>query len=304
MPARIPQPDTQDLRLLRLFASVVEHGGFTAAQIELGVSQSWISTRMAALETRLGMRLCHRGRAGFALTEDGRRVYEAAQRLLSAAEAFRADVTAAHGRLAGELRLGMVDNMINNLACRVPAALGRLRAASAEVVLSLHVAAPNELERMLVDGRLDTAIGAFHRRNPVFAYRRLFTEPQGLFCGRGHPLFDRPEGRLRPRDIEAADGVLRGYVGEPEQARGGLRLKPAAVAWHMEAVAALILSGRFVGHLPIHYAAQWVEAEQMRELMPDRLRHDATFSLVLRRGAQPSAVLRRFVEELGPAARA
>lgn len=301
-PARVPQLDTQDLRLLRVFAAVVQHGGFTAAQIELGVSQSWISTRMAALETRLGLTLCRRGRAGFALTEDGRRAYEAAGRLIAAAEAFRAEVSDARARLSGELRLGAVDNMVGNPACRVPAALGRLRAASDEVVLSLHVAAPNELERLLLDGRLDAAIGAFHRRNPAFAYRRLFTEKQGLFCGAGHPLFARPPETLRPRDIESADGVLRGYVGEPEQARGGLRLRPAAIAWHMEAVATLILSGRFIGHLPIHYAAQWLETGQMRELMPDRLRHDAAFSLVLRRGAQPSAVLRRFTDELLPPA--
>jgi DNA-binding transcriptional LysR family regulator len=294
--SRVPQLDTQDLRLLRVFAAVVEHGGFTAAQIELRVSQSWISTRMAALETRLGLKLCRRGRAGFALTEDGRRVYDAARKLLSATEEFRAEVTAARAQLAGELRLGLVDNMISNPACRLPAALGRLRAASAEVVLSLHVAAPNELERLLVEGRLDAAIGAFHRRNAAFTYRRLFTEPQGLFCGAGHPLF--AAATIRPRDIEAADGVLRGYVGEPEQARGGLRLRQAAVAWHMEAVATLILSGRFLGHLPIHTAAHWVEGGQMRELLPERLRHDAAFALVLRRGVQPSAVLRRFAEEL------
>ncbi len=54
-----------DLRLLRVFAKVVEAGGFSAAQIELNVSQSTISTHMTALEQRLGVRLCERGRAGF-----------------------------------------------------------------------------------------------------------------------------------------------------------------------------------------------------------------------------------------------
>ena len=54
-----------DLRLLRVFAKVVEAGGFSAAQIELNVSQSTISTHMTALEQRLGMRLCERGRSGF-----------------------------------------------------------------------------------------------------------------------------------------------------------------------------------------------------------------------------------------------
>ncbi|MNF94454.1 Bacterial regulatory helix-turn-helix protein, lysR family [compost metagenome] len=41
-----------DLQLLRLFVCVVESGGFSCAQDELGIGQSTISTQMAKLETR------------------------------------------------------------------------------------------------------------------------------------------------------------------------------------------------------------------------------------------------------------
>ena len=65
-----------DLHLLRVFLSVVESGGFSKAQIALNVSQSTISTQMIDLETRLGMRLCRRGRSGFALTEEGHELFK------------------------------------------------------------------------------------------------------------------------------------------------------------------------------------------------------------------------------------
>src|SRR5713226_1536269 len=65
-----------DIRLLKVFAKVVEAGGFSAAQIELNVSQSTISTHMTALEHRLGVRLCQRGRSGFKLTEKGQLIYQ------------------------------------------------------------------------------------------------------------------------------------------------------------------------------------------------------------------------------------
>lgn len=61
-----------DLHLLRLFVTVAEAGGFSAAQGLLGLSQPTISQRMAQLETRLGYRLCSRGKGGFRLTEKGR----------------------------------------------------------------------------------------------------------------------------------------------------------------------------------------------------------------------------------------
>ena len=60
-----------DLHLLRLFVTVVEAGGFSAAQGVLGLSQPSISQQMARLETRLGYRLCSRGKRGFALTDGG-----------------------------------------------------------------------------------------------------------------------------------------------------------------------------------------------------------------------------------------
>ena len=67
-----------DIRLLKVFAKVVEAGGFSAAQIDLNISQSTISTHMTSLEQRLGVRLCERGRSGFHLTERGKLIYQEA----------------------------------------------------------------------------------------------------------------------------------------------------------------------------------------------------------------------------------
>ncbi len=75
-----------DIRLLRIFKTIVECGSFSAAESTLGLSRSAISLHMGDLEKRLGMRLCQRGRAGFALTDEGREVYRATQTLLAALE--------------------------------------------------------------------------------------------------------------------------------------------------------------------------------------------------------------------------
>lgn len=50
-----------DLRLLHIYVTIARCEGFSAAQAHLNMSQSAISSSMAALETRLGYRLCERG---------------------------------------------------------------------------------------------------------------------------------------------------------------------------------------------------------------------------------------------------
>src|SRR5260221_560007 len=69
-----------DLRLIRVFLAIVDAGGVTPAQATLNIGQSTISTQLATLETRLGYRLCERGRGGFPLTARGGQFDHDAQR--------------------------------------------------------------------------------------------------------------------------------------------------------------------------------------------------------------------------------
>lgn len=71
--AVLGQLSDMDLRLLQVFKAVVECGGMSAAELELNIGTSTVSRHMKDLETRLGLTLCRRGRAGFALTADSRR---------------------------------------------------------------------------------------------------------------------------------------------------------------------------------------------------------------------------------------
>ncbi len=121
-----------ELRLLRVFASVVQHGGFSAAQSALGMTQATISTHMRHLEERLALRLCSRGRGGFQLTDEGRLVYEATLELFGSLEKFQSRIGEAQGELSGNLSFGTVDAMITNrdldLQARSPPSMPRRRA--------------------------------------------------------------------------------------------------------------------------------------------------------------------------------
>lgn len=95
----------QDLNDLYFFASVVEHGGFSAAGRSLGVPKSRLSKRIAQLEDRLGVRLLQRTTRRFVVTEVGERFYGHCRAVLEEARAAQEAVDELRAEPRGVVRL-------------------------------------------------------------------------------------------------------------------------------------------------------------------------------------------------------
>ncbi len=285
-----------DLKLLRVFVTIVESGGFSAAQSELTLSQSAISTHMSDLEIRLGMRLCQRGRAGFALTANGQAVFEAAQRLLSAIGVFRADIGQIRGRLAGELTVAVVDATLSNPAWCLPQAIRAFLDKSEDLKVQLKVASPQEIDKGLLDGRIQVGIGVFYRHIPGLNYEFMLNERQGLYCGALHPLFRMDPVRLQ--DVEKANYIGRRYLPDAEMSKFPLKFRNETLAENMEAIASLILTGRFISHLPAHFAHRWVMSGDMVELLPDQLSSNISLETATRADQRRSMIVDTFLSTL------
>lgn len=284
-----------DIRLLKVFAKVVDAGGFSAAQIDLNISQSTISTHMTSLEQRLGMRLCERGRSGFRLTERGQLIYQASQRLFMALEEFRADAGAARNCLTGNLVVGIVDSLITNPACALHRAVAAFHDFAPEVQITIRVTSPAEIERVVLEGSCDLGLGTCGQHSPYLDYENIFEERQVLYCGQGHALFDRHHD-LTMADLKDHQFVRRAYAA-PEQLPG-IKIESTATADLMEGVAAFILSGRYIGFLPMHVAQHWVAQDMLRPLLIDQLGYLNPVYLATRKTEIKKPVLSGFLKEL------
>lgn len=284
-----------DLQLLRLFVSVVENGGFSAAQGELGIGQSTISTQMAKLETRLGFRLCERGKAGFRLTPKGEQVLAATRKLFGAIETFKGEAQGMADKLLGELSVGLSESLDSYVLQRVAGAIGRFRRRNQAVQIELISATPAELERRLLQGQLHLAIGYFSGNQSALDYQALFEEQQSLYCAQGHPLFG--QARVSHADLDACDRVLHPYrfiaADEPWQAGSS-----SARCEQVEGSLAFILSSAHIGYLPQHVAAPWVANGQLRELLPNEAGFSVQFRLARHLGRQPSEAQQAFSDDL------
>ncbi|MFC3653816.1 LysR substrate-binding domain-containing protein [Dyella humi] len=109
----------QDLNDLYFFASVVEHGGFSAAGRALGVPKSRLSKRIAQLEDRLGVRLLQRTTRRFVVTEVGERFYGHCRAVLEEARAAQEAVDELRAEPRGVVRLSCPISVAQTVLARI-----------------------------------------------------------------------------------------------------------------------------------------------------------------------------------------
>jgi len=287
-----------DLRLLRVFRSVVACGGFTAAELELNINRSTISRHIKDLETRLGVTLCRRGRAGFALTAEGEKVHASALRMMSAMETFQHEVDELHQRMTGQLNLAIFDKTATNPDCHISDAFERFDKLAPEVKPEIHVEPINAIERGVMEGRFQLGIIPNHRPSSSLDYYTLFEEQMYLYCAKNHPLFATSSKSLKYSTVQRCRYVGIGYHSPNMETSRQLGQARHATAFDQEAVAHLVLSGRYVGYLPEHYAQVFVDRGVMRPLLPNRFAYLCEFSAIVRHSPPPSRIVQTLLDAL------
>ncbi len=283
-----------DLRLLRVFKTVVDCGGMAAAELELNIGSSTISRHVKDLEVRLGLTLCRRGRGGFALTAEGEQIYAETLRLLASTEAFRVSVDEIHRRMGGQLHVAVFDKTASNPAAHIGQAIASFCERAPDVALNLHVAPINAIERGVIDGQFQVGVIPGHRRSDSLVYDALFDETMLLYCGASHALFGAVDTEMQWTDLAPHRFAGLGYHSPNMEISQQMRLSREATAFDQEAIATLILSGRFLGFLPDHYASDFVRNGQMHALRPALFRYLCQFLAILRRSPEPSRAARVF----------
>ena len=287
-----------DLRLLRAFVAVVESGGFSLATARLNISESTISSHMSDLESRLGMRLCERGRSGFRLTYDGEQVYRSVLELLDHMDRFRDHLAALNSQLGGTLRLGVADAVFTNSSLPIVEWLRKFTSGAPEISLEVRMLDPRGLERGLVEESIHLAIGPQHREIAGLAYVPVGVETNLLYCGHGHSLYEKPDAEITKENLEQGRLISRGYWERFDEAFFTAEDHRATVH-HIEAAVLLIQTGHFIGFLPQHFVANNAIKNDLRPLKPDEIRLDVPFALIYKRSRATDPRVTQFVRLLG-----
>ncbi|MGH4029043.1 LysR family transcriptional regulator [Actinomycetota bacterium Odt1-20B] len=188
-----------NLPQLRAFLAVVDAGGFSAAAVELGMSQSAVSHAVASLERELAGPLVVRA-APVRTTALGERVLPHARMAVSAAGAVERVAADASGAMSGTVRLAATPTVCQGM---VPGLLRHWAEDQPRVTVRVFEGDSAEVEGWLRDGTADAGILVDPPAGPGIqladdAYRALLPGD--------HPLAGEPYVEIR--DLEDDDFLI------------------------------------------------------------------------------------------------
>lgn len=210
-----------ELRTLRYFLAVCEHGTMSRAAEALHVTQPALSRQMASLESELGCELLERHSRSVTPTEKGLYLRRRAQEIVGLTDRTEADFAHGEGIVAGDVRIGAGESVGLGVVARHVRAF---RERYPGVRFHLHSGnAPDLIER-LERGIDDFAVLMSYPDIDRYAHLRLRpTDAWGALMREDDPLAAREA--LAPADLAGAQLVV------PERHARGDRLTGLLATW-------------------------------------------------------------------------
>ncbi len=174
-----------DFKGLRYLTCIARTQNLTKASQELYVSQPSLSKFLHNLENSMGIKLFDRLGNKFVLTYAGERYVDYAKRILLIKKDLDDEMNDISSLRNGRLNIAFPQTRCSYMA---PAILPVFQAAYPNIQVNLYEASSNDLEKFLLNGRVDIAIFNGPENHPDLAYETLGKEEFVLAVSKNHPL--------------------------------------------------------------------------------------------------------------------
>lgn len=260
-----------DWNLLRTFMVIVQEQGLTAAAARLGLTQPSVSNALKRLESALGVGLIERGPRTFRLTARGQALYRECTGIFGSVNRLASVLEQAEGDIAGTVQLALATHVVSPLVDDTLAAFHRLHPAAC---VSIAVSSSREVVEAVFEKRAALGICLVRDRLPELAYRQLYTEHFGFFCGPTHHLFGMPGLELEDLAGEQCVSFHTDQLNDVLRPVALLRAEAdfddnvAGWSTNLEEIRRMVIAGLGIGALPIHVVKRDVRDGLLFRLPP------------------------------------
>ncbi|WP_176507857.1 MULTISPECIES: LysR family transcriptional regulator [Pseudomonas] len=170
-----------NLRFLETFVWVARLKSFRLTAEKLFTTQASVSSRIAALEADLGVKLLLRDSRGVSLTPEGSKVLEYAERMLDTAKAMKQSLDSDRTKV-GHIRIGVMDTVIHTW---MSALVAELTERYPQVEIELVADTALNLREQLQKGFLDVIVQTDLLREQSIRSQDLARYPMGWVVAAG-----------------------------------------------------------------------------------------------------------------------
>lgn len=287
-----------DLSQLELFTRVVETGSFTAAATQLGVSKSFVSRQVGALEDRLGARLLNRTTRKVTLTDVGRVFHLRCARILEELEEAELAVSSLQNHARGTLRVSAP--MTFGIRYVAPAVAKFLRLHT-ELIVDIDF---SDRRVDLVDEGFDLAIRIGRLADSSFVARKL-AESQTVLVASATYLEARGWPQT-PADLKQHDCLRYAYqsggsqtwqLEGPKAREVSVHVQGRALSNNGDALLEAATEGLGIAMVPDFLACKALREERVVRVLPQWGWHTRVWA-VYPHSRHLSAKVRLFIEHL------
>jgi DNA-binding transcriptional LysR family regulator len=280
-----------DLNALFYFSKVVEYGGFSAAQREIGIPKSRLSRRMAELEKELGVRLLQRNTRRLALTEIGKLFHEHC----------RAMTLEAEGAIGAVLKVKDSPRGIVRVSCPVTASQVLLTPVLPGFLqrcpeVTLRVQVTNRIVDLFEDDvDLALRVRSFVDDTAGLIVQGFWTNPQRLLAAKSLLKQHRPANlqdlrKLPTLDLSPRDGRHVWHLKDPDGRTHEYFHQPRVITDDMQSLRQAALAGYGAVALPEVVCAADLRSGSLAEVLPGWTlpKHQLYAAFLSRRGLMPA----------------
>jgi DNA-binding transcriptional LysR family regulator len=279
----------------RVFTTVIEAGGFTAAAERLGLSRAATSKHVQQLEERLGARLLDRTTRRVSVTDAGRRFYEQCRRILAELDEAERSAGELHNEPRGELRVIAPTNFgLTDIGTAIADLIAEYPQLRVNLSMNDHVTDP-------IEAGYDIAISVGMPRgtSSSLVVRKLNTARRVLCAAPAY--LERRGVPQTPEDLTEHACLSYSYVDVPDEwhligsdGERVVKVSGPIVTSHRHVLRTAAVRGFGVAYGPLDFFREDLDSGTLRRVLPHYQLPDATIYAVYPAGRQLSAKVKAF----------
>lgn len=289
--------DPITLDQLRILATVVDEGSFSAAARKLGRVQSAVSTAMANLEQQLTIPLWDRAQRRATLTDAGKAVVGAARRVLSEVDALR---TLAAGMTVGlEASVSLCVDSVFPVTALVDMCRG-FEKEFPTVGLRVDVQTMSAVAEQVLHGAATIGVASSLAQASKLERRALSPIRMVPVVGARHPLAGK-RGRIRSSELDDHVQIVLSERAEAALPDQGVLSSRTWRVHDLTTKRELLRAGLGWGNLPVHLARADLDKGRLVRIRPDAWaddEHTIHLALIYRRDTTLGPAHRWMIEQL------